>query len=97
MIRDELRYELKRVAQRLDDPDFDRALEIVESIIQKPDVAPSAAPIMIAELQAIGFRFAMLKVYYMGIEKDSVKKNLYYSADEAVKKLVDALKYIARV
>lgn len=97
MINDELYRELGIISKRLNDPDFDRALEIVANVIDKPDIAPGAAPIMIAELQAIGFRFAMLKVYYMGIEKDAVKKNLYYAADEAVKKLVDALKYVARV
>lgn len=89
--------EFKALSEYMDDEEFDAALNIVVSLIRKPEILPQRATNAIVELQAIGFKFAMAKTYYMAINKDKDKKNIYYAADEAIKRLVDALKYIARI
>lgn len=88
--------EFSDLSDYLNDPEFDAALKIVVSLIRKPDMLPQRASSAIVELQAIGFKFAMAKTYYMTINKDKDKKNIYWKADEAINRLVDALKYIAR-
>jgi hypothetical protein len=83
----------------MNDPDLDEALSLVIKLIVKPDVPASKAPELIVRLQALSAKFAMLKRYYMTFEKGteaSIKKNTYASMTDAVDKVVDSLKYIAR-
>ena len=50
-------------------------------------------------MQALGAKFAMLSRFYTTFEKggeNAKKKNVYYTAEEAINRLVDALKYSAR-
>lgn len=78
------------------DDDLDTALGYVVKLISKPDVPAAKAPELIVQLQAISAKMGMLASYYTNLEKDSRKKNVYYSMRDNLNALVDALKYVAR-
>jgi len=81
------------------DSDLDYALDLIIKLIAKPDVPSSKAPDLIIKMQALSAKFAMLSRFYTTFEKggeNAKKKNVYYTAEEAINKLVDALKYSAR-
>ena len=83
----------------MNDPDLDYALDLIIKLIAKPDVPSSKAPDLIIKMQALASKFAMLSRYYTTFEKggeNSKKKNVYYTAEEAINRLVDALKYTAK-
>lgn len=91
--------EFNDLAAYMQDPDLDEALALVIKLIVKPDVPAARAPELIVRLQAMSAKFAMQKRYYMTFEKGvdaSKKKNTYASAADAIDKVVDSLKYIAR-
>jgi hypothetical protein len=84
------------------DEQLDRALAIIVKLIMNPDIPSAKAPMLIIELQAISAKLTVLAAYYTTIARDKSgtlnynKKNIYYSAKEAIDRLVDALKYAAR-
>jgi hypothetical protein len=86
----------------MNDPQLDRALELAVRCLAQPDMAATKAPRLIVELQAISFKFSMKAVEYATIKRDkagtdsSYRKNIYYSAKEALDSLVAALKYVVR-
>jgi hypothetical protein len=85
------------IAEFMDDKELTHALVMVAKLIAKPDITPAAAAQLIVLLQAYSTKFAMQATWYANVKKDErAKKNLYYSAREAIDKLVDALKYTAR-
>lgn len=91
--------EFNGLSEYMQDKDLDEALSLVIKLIVRPDVPPAKAPELIVRLQAMSAKFAMQKRYYMTFEKGteaSVKKNTYASMSDAIDKLVDSLKYIAR-
>jgi hypothetical protein len=91
--------EFNELSKHMNDPDLDEALSLVIKLIVKPDVPAAKAPELIVKLQSLSAKFAMQKRYYMTFEKGSeasMKKNTYASAAEAIDKVVDSLKYIAR-
>lgn len=91
--------EFNQLSEYMNDPDLDEALALVIKLIVKPDVPAAKAPELIVRLQAMSAKFAMQKRYYMTFEKGidaSKKKNTYASMTEAVDKVVDSLKYIAK-
>lgn len=91
--------EFNDLSEHMQDADLDEALSLVIKLIARPDVPAAKAPELIVKLQALSAKFAMLKRYYMTFEKGpqaSAKKNTYASMAEAVDKVVDSLKYIAR-
>lgn len=91
--------ELNEMSEFMNDKDLDEALDLIIKMIVKPDVPAAKIPELIIKLQALSSKFAMLSRYYTTFEKGgdaSKKKNVYYSANAAVDKLVDALKYGAR-
>ena len=91
--------EFNELSMFMNDKDLDEALSLVIKLIVKPDVPAAKAPELIVRLQAMSAKFAMQKRYYMTFEKGvdaSKKKNAYASAAEAIDKVVDSLKYIAR-
>jgi len=91
--------EFNDLSKYMQDKDLDEALSLVIKLIVKPDVPASKAPELIVRLQAMSAKFAMQKRYYMTFEKGteaSIKKNTYASASDAIDKIVDSLKYIAR-
>jgi hypothetical protein len=86
----------------MQDEHLDKALAIVVKLLMNPDVPAAKAPNLIIELQAMSTKFSMLAAVYSTIAKDKAgtvnnnKKNVYYSAQESIDKLVDALKYVVR-
>ena len=91
--------EFNDMKEFMKDPDLDYALDLIIKLISKPDVPSSKAPDLIVKMQALASKFAMMSRFYTTFEKggeNSKKKNVYYTAEEAITKLVDALKYSAR-
>lgn len=91
--------EFNDMSEYMQDKDLDQALDLIIKLISKPDVPNSKAPELIIKLQAISAKLAMQARYYTTFLKggeNSKKKNTYYTASEAIDKLVDALKYAAR-
>lgn len=92
-------YELNETAIELQDPDLSEALNTVVKLISKPDIPAQVATILIVKLQAMAVKFKMQAKYYMLLNKEgdaAKKKNIYLSLAEALKDLVDSLKYLAR-
>ena len=91
--------EFNDLSEFMQDKDLDIALDLIIKLISKPDVPSTTAPGLIVKLQAISAKLAIQARYYTTFEKggdNSKKKNTYYTAAEAIDKLVDALKYSAR-
>jgi hypothetical protein len=84
------------------DEEVDRALHlVVKLLMNKGTVSPALAPKLIVELQALSTKFAILGTYYQSIGKkgtvEAHKKNVYYTLKDSLSKLVDSLKYVAKV
>lgn len=91
--------EFNDIKEFMNDKDLDYALDLIIKLIAKPDVPATKAPDLIVKMQALSAKFAMLSRFYTTFEKggeNAKKKNVYYTAEEAINKLVDALKYSAR-
>ncbi len=94
--------EFNDLHEYMKDEQLDKALATIVKLLMNPDVPTSKAPMLIIELQALSAKFAVLASYYTTIAKDKTgtpnnnKKNIYYTANEAIDRLVDALKYSAR-
>ena len=91
--------EFNDIKEFMNDKDLDFALDLIVKLIAKPDVPSSKAPDLIVKMQALSAKFAMMSRFYTTFEKggeNAKKKNVYYTAEEAINRLVDALKYSAR-
>lgn len=91
--------EFNDMKEFMNDPELDEALDLIIKLVLKPDVPAGKAPELIVRLQALSAKFAMLARYYTTFEKggeSAKKKNVYYTATEALDKLCDSLKYVAR-
>lgn len=85
------------ISEYMNDEEITKALTMIAKLIANPDIPPSKAAILIVQLQSYSAKFAMLAAWYANVKKDDrQKKNIYYSAREAIDKLTDALKYTAR-
>ena len=85
------------IADFMQDDELTKALIMVAKLIANPDIPPTKIESVIVQLQAYSTKFAMLASWYANVKKDDrAKKNIYFSAREAIDKLVDALKYTAR-
>ena len=87
------------LSEFMQDEEFTQALVLIAKLISKPDVPASKAPDLIVKMQALAAKFAMMSRFYTTFEKggeNSKKKNVYYTAEEAINRLVDALKYSAK-
>lgn len=98
--------ELRWISEQLEDPELDEALAYVVKMIEKPDVPASAAAPTIVKLSALAAKFSFAATYYKTYGNTGTgeagkvgryKKDMYYTAADAIPKLVDALKYIIRV
>jgi hypothetical protein len=88
---------VQEIADFMDDEDLSNALEIVAKLIIKPDIPLQVATIEIVHLQAIAAKMQFKATWLTNVEKgDRAKKNIYYTAAEAINNLVAALKYIIR-
>lgn len=85
------------VADYMDDQDLTDALTFITKIIAKPDIPLQVATIEIVRLQAIAAKMQFKATWLTNVDKgDRAKKNIYYTAAEAINNLVSALKYITR-
>jgi len=94
--------EFNDVHDFMDDEQVDRAMHLVIKLLMEKGSIPAAqAPKLIVELQALATKFAVLATYYATIGKggtsENHKKNVYFTMKDALTKLVDALKYAAKV
>jgi hypothetical protein len=86
----------------MQDDDLDKALSSVVKLIANPEIPSAKAIPLIVKLEAIAAKMKIQASIYTTIKKgasgseNAQKKNIYYSASDAISKVVDALKYSAR-
>lgn len=94
--------EFKEVNEFMNDKDLEEALAAVIKLIVQPTVPQTEVIPLMLQLQAIAAKLSVQASIYTTIKKGSAgssnahKKNVYYSAAEAINRLVDTLKYSAR-
>ena len=90
--------EFTDISEMMDDEQLTEALGVIVKLMMNPDVPAQKAIGLIVQLEAYAAKFKMLASYYTNVKKDDrARKNLYYSANEAVQRLVDSLKYSAKL
>jgi K+-transporting ATPase c subunit len=88
---------LAEIADYMNDEELTVALTTIAKLILKPDIPIQAASLEIVRLQAIAAKLSLKATWMANVDKsDRSKKNIYYTAAEAVNNLVSALKYIMR-
>ena len=88
---------LSDIAEFMQDEDLTQALTFIAKIILKPDIPLQVATVEIVRLQAIAAKMAFKATWMVNVEKGNrEKKNIYFTAHEAITDLVSALKYIVR-
>lgn len=88
---------LAEIAEFMQDEELNTALTMIAKLIIKPDIPAPVASIEIVRLQAIAGKLALRATWMANVDKNNrAKKNIYYTAAEAVNNLVSALKYIMR-
>lgn len=88
---------LSEIADYMQDEELTQALTFIAKAIIKPDIPINVVTLEIVRLQAIAAKLSLKATWMANVDKgDRAKKNLYYTAAEAVGQLVSALKYITR-
>jgi hypothetical protein len=88
---------LSEIADFMNDEELTTALTFIAKLIIKPDIPLNVATVEIVRLQAIAAKMAFKATWMVNVDKgDRAKKNIYFTAAEAINELVAALKYIAR-
>jgi hypothetical protein len=88
---------LAEIAEYMEDEELTTALTMIAKIIIKPDIPIQIASLEIVRLQAIAAKLSLKATWMANVDKNNrAKKNIYYTAAEAVNNLVSALKYIMR-
>ena len=88
---------LSEIADYMQDEELTTALTFIAKIIIKPDIPLNVATLEIVRLQAIAAKMSFKATWMTNVDKsDRGKKNIYYTAAEAINDLVSALKYIIR-
>ena len=88
---------LTDIADYMQDEELTEALTMIAKLIIKPDIPIHIATVEIVRLQAIAAKLSLKATWLTNVDKtDKAKKNIYYTAAEAVNNLVSALKYITR-
>lgn len=88
---------LSEIAEFMNDEELTAALTFIAKIIIKPDIPMNVATVEIVRLQAIAAKMSFKATWMANVDKgDRAKKNIYYTAAEAVNQLVSALKYAVR-
>lgn len=89
--------ELYEMCEFLQDPVVDKSMDlIVKLYVKEGSVPPATVPNLIVKLQAYAAHCALKAKYYMVFEKDMKKKNVYFTLEDALDKIVQALKYTAK-
>jgi predicted S18 family serine protease len=88
---------LSEIADYMEDEDLTAALTFIAKAIIKPDIPINIATVEIVRLQAIAAKLSLKATWMANVDKSNrSKKNIYYTAAEAINNLVSALKYITR-
>lgn len=88
---------LSEIAEYMQDEELTTALTFIAKVIIKPDIPFNVATVEIVRLQAIAAKMSFKATWLTNVDKsDRSKKNIYYTAAEAINDLVSALKYIIR-
>lgn len=88
---------LSEIADYMQDEELTAALTFIAKVIIKPDIPLNVATVEIVRLQAIAAKMSFKATWLTNVDKsDRSKKNIYYTAAEAINDLVSALKYIIR-
>lgn len=94
---------LNKIHEFMQDDQLARAMAIVVKLIMKQGEIPAIKAVpLIVELQALSTQFALASARYATFDSGPArsdiahKKNVYYTAKEAINKLVDALKISAK-
>ena len=88
---------LAEIADYMQDEELSQALAFIAKLIIKPDIPLQVATVEIVRLQAIAAKMAFRATWMVNVEKGNrEKKNIYFTAHEAITDLVSALKYIVR-
>lgn len=88
---------LSEIAEFMQDEELTQALAMVAKLILKPDIPIQVATVEIVRLQAIAAKMALKATWMVNVDKSNrEKKNIYFTAHEAITDLVAALKYIVR-
>jgi len=88
---------LSEIADYMDDKELTEALTMIAKLIIRPDIPLAVATVEIVRLQAIAAKMQFRATWLTNVDKgDRAKKNIYYTAAEAINNLVSALKYITR-
>jgi hypothetical protein len=88
---------LSEISDYMKDEELTTALTMIAKLIIKPDIPPQVASLEIVRLQAIAAKMSFRATWMTNVDKsDRGKKNIYYTAAEAINDLVSALKYIMR-
>lgn len=88
---------LSEISDYMKDEELTTALTMIAKLIIKPDIPPHVASLEIVRLQAIAAKMSFRATWMTNVDKsDRGKKNIYYTAAEAINDLVSALKYIMR-
>lgn len=88
---------LAEIAEYMGDEELTTALTMIAKLIIKPDIPIQVATLEIVRLQAIAAKMSLKATWMTNVDKsDRAKKNIYYTAAEAINNLVSALKYITR-
>jgi hypothetical protein len=88
---------LSEIADFMNDEELTEALTFIAKLIIKPDIPLNVATVEIVRLQAIAAKMAFKATWMVNVDKGNrEKKNIYFTAHEAINDLVSALKYIVR-
>ena len=88
---------LSEIADYMNDEELTAALTFIAKVVIKPDIPMNIVTLEIVRLQAIAAKMSFRATWMANVDKgDRAKKNLYYTAAEAISALVSALKYIIR-
>ena len=88
---------LTEIADYMQDEELTMALTMIAKIIIKPDIPLQVASMEIVRLQAIAAKMSFKATWMSNVDKsDRAKKNIYFTAAQAINDLVSALKYIMR-
>jgi len=88
---------LSEISDYMKDEELTTALTFIAKLILKPDIPLNVATVEIVRLQAIAAKMSFKATWMTNVDKnDRSRKNIYYTAAEAINELVSALKYIVR-
>jgi hypothetical protein len=88
---------LAEIADFMQDEELTSALTTIAKLIMRPDIPLNVATVEIVRLQAIAAKMAFRATWMVNVEKGNrEKKNIYFTAHQAITDLVSALKYIVK-